>query len=321
MSAVTVGERAGSLVDVVERMARRSRERHEREAQAEAQAKQAEQVTPKAKAAKAEAGLVCRDVSDVSSPKLPTWGEDARGVSNALIRSALFSTAKLGSGTDRPYYRGAPIWALSGIEIIYTGEALDQGDLDVYMCVTHLVRRQPLGSRCRVRTADLLRALGLTDGGDNIYTLDERINRLIACSVQVRIATTGSRYTGSLFTSEMVDGSGWRVITLDPAIAALFGGHDYTAVHWPVRRRLRRHKTAQWIHAYYATHDQPMPLKVETLYHLCGSTDSTLNGFAKTLRKGLDAVQRACADEGQAFSWKIEKGVVRVKHGRRKAIK
>ncbi|MGB9671499.1 MAG: plasmid replication initiator TrfA, partial [Halothiobacillaceae bacterium] len=109
--------------------------------------------------------------------RLPLWPEPVRAVPNGFLRSALFGVIAKGK---RRYIDGEQIAALEGIEISYTGQRLDQGDLDVWESVLHAVRTQDLGSRCRVTSYALLKLMGRTDTGKNRATLNKRITRLVA---------------------------------------------------------------------------------------------------------------------------------------------
>ena len=79
--------------------------------------------------------------------QLPLWPEPVRAVPNGFLRSALFGAIAKGK---RRYIDGEQLAALDGIEIRYTGQRLDQGDLDVWESVLHAVRLQELGSQCRL---------------------------------------------------------------------------------------------------------------------------------------------------------------------------
>ncbi|WP_449100368.1 plasmid replication initiator TrfA, partial [Pseudomonas veronii] len=109
--------------------------------------------------------------------QLPLWPEPVRAVPNGFLRSALFGAIRKGR---RRFVKGEQLAALDGIEIHYTGERLDQGDLDVYESVLHAVRLQELGSQCRVTSYALLKLMGKTDTGKNRATLLTRIERLRA---------------------------------------------------------------------------------------------------------------------------------------------
>jgi hypothetical protein len=93
---------------------------------------------------------------------LPIWPEAMRAVPNGVLRSALFGAIRRGA---RRYMERERIAALEGIEIFYTGQRLDQGDLDVWETALHAVRLQSLGNECRVTAYQILKALGKTDSG------------------------------------------------------------------------------------------------------------------------------------------------------------
>ena len=92
-----------------------------------------------------------RDVpEDVSEPhtakilQLPVWSESVRGTPNSLLRGALFSAIQ---SKDRQYVKDELLASQDGIEIRYTGEQLNQIDLEVWEQAVHLVRGLPLGSK------------------------------------------------------------------------------------------------------------------------------------------------------------------------------
>ncbi|MBL8252349.1 MAG: hypothetical protein JNJ76_01950 [Candidatus Competibacter sp.] len=78
---------------------------------------------------------------------LPIWPDAVRAVPNGMLRSALFGAIRRGS---RRYMERERIAALEGIEIFYTGQRLDQGDLDVWEMILHIARLQGRGNECRV---------------------------------------------------------------------------------------------------------------------------------------------------------------------------
>lgn len=240
--------------------------------------------------------------------RLPLWPEPVRAVPNGFLRSALFGAIRKGR---RRYIKGEQLAAVDGIEIRYTGERLDQGDLDVWASVLHSVRLQEMGSQCRVTSYALLKLMGKTDTGKNRATLHERITRLRANAVEVR----QGRYTyiGGLIARAAKDEETQEwVIELDAKLRPLFADDQFTQVEWAVRHALDGHQLAQWLHGFYASHAEPFPLKVETLHKLCGSEAGLLSDFAKTLRKALDAVAEACTAYGEWFSYEIRGDLVHV---------
>lgn len=233
--------------------------------------------------------------------QLPLWPEPVRAVPNGFLRSALFGAIAKGK---RRYIDGEQLAALDGIEIRYTGQRLDQGDLDVWESVLHAVRLQELGSQCRLTSYALLKLMGKTDTGKNRATLNKRITRLVASALTVkqgRYSYIGSLIAGAAKDEETQE---W-VIELDAKLRPLFAADQFTQVEWAVRHALDGQQLAQWLHGFYASHAKPFPLKVETLHRLCGSEAGLMSDFAKKLRKALDAVAEASAAHGEGFYYDI----------------
>jgi len=239
--------------------------------------------------------------------RLPIWPAAVRAVPNVALRSALFGAIAKGR---RRYMEGEQLAALDGIEISYTGQRLDQGDLDVWETVLHAARLHELGSQCRITSYVLLKIMGLTDTGKNRVTLNKRITRLVANAVTVK----QGRYTyiGGLirFAAKDEETQEW-VIELDANLRPLFAGDQFTQVEWAVRHELNGKPLAQWLHGFYASHASPFPLKIETLHRLCGS-ESELRRYRQTLGDALDAVAEASAAHGEGFSHDIRGDLVHV---------
>jgi len=241
--------------------------------------------------------------------QLPIWPEPVRAVPNGFLRSALFGAIAKGK---RRYIDGEQIAALDGIEIRYTGQRLDQGDLDVWQSVLHAVRLQDLGSQCRVTSYALLKLMGLTDTGKNRATLHKRIERLVATALTVkqgRYSYIGSLIAGAAKDEETQE---W-VIELDAKLRPLFAADQFTQIEWAVRQALNGKPLAQWLHGFYASHAKPFPMRMETLLRLAGSEDANPRSAQQTLRKALDAVADACAAHGEGFSYEIRGDLVHAK--------
>ena len=174
--------------------------------------------------------------------QLPLWPEPVRAVPNGFLRSALFGAIRKGR---RRYFKAEQLAALDGIEIRYTGQRLDQGDLDVWESVLHAVRLQELGSQCRLTSYALLKLMGKTDTGKNRATLNKRITRLVASALTVkqgRYSYIGSLIAGAAKDEETQE---W-VIELDAKLRPLFAADQFTQVEWAVRHALDGQPLAQW---------------------------------------------------------------------------
>ena len=240
--------------------------------------------------------------------QLPLWPEPVRAVPNGFLRSALFGAIRKGR---RRFVKGEHLAALDGIEIHYTGERLDQGDLDVYESVLHAVRLQELGSQCRVTSYALLKLMGKTDTGKNRATLQTRIERLRANAIRMK----QGRYSfiGGLVDEAYKDEETQEwVIVLNPKLRALYGADQFTQIEWAVRQALDGRQLAQWLHGFYASHAKPFPMKAETLLKLAGGENANPRSAQQKLRQALDAVAEASEAHGEGFSYEIRGDLVHV---------
>ncbi len=181
---------------------------------------------------------------------LPIWPDAVRAVPNGFLRSALFGAIRRGA---RRYMKRERIAALEGIEIYYTGERLDQGDLDVWEMILHIARLQGRGNECRVTAYQLLKALCKTDSSKNREILDIRLSRMNATGIDVHIGWFG--YEGSLIDEVYRDKETREyVFRVNAKLRTLFEPDQFTQVDWAVRRQLGGQPLAQWLHGFYASH-------------------------------------------------------------------
>ena len=239
--------------------------------------------------------------------RLPVWAEAVRGVPNGVLRSALFGAVRKG---PRRYLKRERIASLEGVEIFYTGERLDQGDLDVWQAVLHLARLQDMGEQCRFTAYAMLKMLGKANTGQNREILHTRLTRLRANAVEFRQSRFS--YIGGMVDEAYKDEETLEyVVVFNPKLRALFERDQWTAVDWAVRLELTGQPLAQWLHGFYATHAQPYPISVGKLHELCGSEATDLSDWkTKDLRKSLDSVASACEKHGQAFNAEIADDLV-----------
>lgn len=244
----------------------------------------------------------------VEATRLPLWPQPVRAVPNGFLRSSLFGVIAKGK---RRYVQSEMVAAVGGIEIWYSGQRLDQGDLDMWACLLHAVRLQELGSRYRVTSYALLKLMGRSDTGKNRTTLQARIERLVATALTVKQGRYS--YIGSLIGFAVKDEEAQGlVIKLDHRMRSLFADDHFTQIEWVVRHDLSGYQIAQWLHGFYASHAKPFPLKVETLHKLCGSEMVRMDHFREKLRKALSALAEASAARGVGFSYEIRGDLVHV---------
>ena len=202
--------------------------------------------------------------------QLEWWDDSKHAGPNALFRSALFPA--LNYKQPRRYLDRERVFAVAGVEVIFTGKQFDQSDLDVYLELLHLAQPFPLGTSVRFAAHALLKAIGRSTGNANHKWLHEVLIRLCAGVVEVTDHT--KRYFGHLVEGGMKDElTSHYDISLNPKLAVLFGFGMWATLDRTQRHALGRNGVAKALHAYYSTHAGAGPHRFETLAGIAGLTD------------------------------------------------
>jgi TrfA protein len=235
---------------------------------------------------------------------LPDWPEPKRGTPNSFLRSALFAAIQ---GKDRVFIKERILFAQQGITVKFTGEQLNQEDLDVWEILVHLARENPLGHQCSFTAYGLLKALHLPTGGSQHKKLHSVIIRLTACATE--ITHEGRTYFGSLIESGVKDElSSHYSIKLNRNLIGLYGNTQWTAIDWDQRLQLRRKPLAQALHAHFSSHERPYPMKLSTLQELTGSRNTQPASFKRQVKTALISL----VDIGFLRSYEIATDLVKV---------
>lgn len=216
------------------------------------------------------------------------WGEGVRGTPNILIRGALFSVVRSG---QRSWLKQEQIFCAGGYTIIYSGEQLDQGDLDIWQQTIHLCKHS-LGEFVTCSKKQLLRALGRSEGKENKRWLMRGLDRLVAGSAKLIDMRAGTNEDPRQFNDNLLGYSmaGDRLLLRVSREWAIFFLRDsYTLIDWERRLSLpARAQLARWLHDFYSSHASPFPYRVQTLRQICGSKTSDLHRFRESLKEALE---------------------------------
>lgn len=230
----------------------------------------------------------------------PDWPERFRSAPNVMLRSALFGVVRRGR---RITLKEKPLATIGKFSLAYTGERLDQVDLDIYLQIVHYAREQTVEDWIRFPVARLLKEIGRDVGGGNYRWLHGRIVSMSATAMTIRDGAGKVLITGGLIRDFGYDeATGEAKCRLNEYLRGLFDGDAYTRVDWESRLTLKNNQLAKWLHAYYATHAAPLPLKVATVWKLCGSEAAELKEFRRGLRDAL----RDLKLRGLVRSWRID---------------
>jgi len=156
----------------------------------------------------------------------------------------------------------------------YHGEALDQGDFDVWMYLLHLARNdltKPLDLRLR----NLLEELGRGTSGKDYKALSESLKRLAFGQFSYQRGQVFAIKDHKLLRDLTIDEKpGIARVVIHAEMARLFGsekGLSWTRIQREQRQALSGNHLALWLHAFYSSHAKPIPLTLKKLQECCGS--------------------------------------------------
>ena len=215
---------------------------------------------------------------------LPTWREDRRASPNSFLRSALFAAIQ---GKDRRYLNEVEMFSQQGISLTYTGQQLNQEDLTVWLALVNLIKKDPLGTECKFTAHEILKYMDLGTGSNAYKRLRCSILRMTACAVVLK--TEKYTYGKSLIEGFVIDESTneYRV-ELSRHLIKLFGDNDWTAIDWEQRKQLRNKPLCLKLHDYYSSHEKPLPVSLEFLLSITGSTNSQKASFKRQVKTALE---------------------------------
>jgi hypothetical protein len=247
------------------------------------------------------------DAKPVEPEPLGVWGDDRRGAPNVVLRAAVFCAGK--PTKTRKLYRDHVLPAAIGTKsITYTGPQLYQYELDVWLEVVHRCRMHPAGTTTDFHVHGFLRTLRRSVGKANYKQLHATMGLLQATSIKVVLADPAkSGYRGQLvrdfvFNDELCR---WEV-TLHPEIAELFAPKEHTWLHVDARLDLGKNYLAKWLHGYFSSHRKPLPIGVQRLCELSGSSAAALRTFRQSLRSALAEITAVEKSYGRRFEWHID---------------
>lgn len=165
------------------------------------------------------------DVSELPE-MLPVVSEHKRVIPNALLRGSLFGV--VGKGY-RKYEKNALKATVQGLTVKFTGEQLDQADLDVYLECIRRCSKISLGELVRFTAYDFLNSIDRDSGKTQYQWLQDCLLRLTACAIDV--GDGRFFYTGHLLNEKYRDEkTGEYIIALNPKIAAFFTVKAWTGL-------------------------------------------------------------------------------------------
>lgn len=224
---------------------------------------------------------------------LPLWDDDRRGVPNPLIRSGLFSVR---STPKRHQFLDEKIASLSNIDVFYKGEELRQDDLSVWIALMTKARKQLLDAPIYFTGYELVKDLGWRMHSESYARAKACIDRLKFTSLKIASSNMKAMYAGSLirdFAYDAMDEKGnakWMV-RLESKVAQMFLNENTTFLEWEQRKAIGpRASLTLWLHAFFSSHRDPLPIPVSKVHELCKSEQQSMANFKIRVRQSLETL-------------------------------
>jgi TrfA protein len=242
---------------------------------------------------------------------LPVWNVDLRCLPNEILRSALFNAKN--RHCKREYKKAANIAVIGDARIIYTGEELRQDDQAVWLQLIHLAKEQPIGQVIEFTAYSFRKALKWSNDGRSYERLRQSLIRMQATALNIYSKRLGKGVSLSMIPFfEWVDEATeekltrWRV-RVAPELVQLFGDVHYTRLEWEQRLALPN-GLASWLYGYFATHQIPYPIRLETIKEGAGLTVEQNKHLKEKVKKALDGLVKV----GFLANWEIRGNLVTV---------
>lgn len=222
--------------------------------------------------------------------QMPFWIDSHRPMPNEIVRSALFNAKN--KRNDRAYFREVKINVIGEGTITYTGEELRQYDEIVWLQLLHLTRGKDIDNVITFMPGQFCKAISWPLNSGSYQRLRESLTRMQATSLSIyskRFKEGVSLSMIPMFKWRDEDGKTLPLyqVKLAPELITLFSANYYTHIEWQQRLQLPV-GLSTWLHGYYSSHRTPFPIKIETIYHGCGSTLKPMRMFKLYLKQSLD---------------------------------
>ncbi|HZW14048.1 MAG TPA: plasmid replication initiator TrfA [Noviherbaspirillum sp.] len=251
-----------------------------------------------------DAATVKDDTGWLAAAKVMRPYAAASVLPNVLARCSMFA-ARTGRGRDGKvvYTKQTQLVAYRNYKITQqSGLQLTQDHLDIWLQLVKASFDLPLEESSKTVTVSitLRQLLGAirpgSIGGTDAEWLHQRLAELRAATYifeddsgnkcitglvhEVRSERNGEGKYEVLLNSKLRNlfEQGWQTISLSQR-QALYG-------------RTAANVLAQWLHTFYSTHRNPVPLKSSTIQQMCGRVDMDSSKFRKLLKEALDLLNK-----------------------------
>lgn len=225
-----------------------------------------------------------------------------RVIPNCFLRGALFGMVRKGR---RALVKEEPIFTMSQYQVAFSGELLDQNDLELWDTLICLAKHNKIENLLKISLYELCQIMRLSPTKSAYEAIISRTKRLKFGMIQIK--TENREFGGSLIDNYYIDkdGNGKLVIEYNKHLTELFSDSDITYVNANIRHELGDNQLAKWLHNFYESHTNPRPIAISFLQQLCRSK-SEPKEFKRLLKVAIDLVKQGHLLVNQKSKWDYE---------------
>jgi len=223
------------------------------------------------------------------------WPDNMRALPNDYARSALFTTRN--KRVAREALQSKEIFHINkDVTITYTGVELRAEDDElVWQQILEYAKRSPLGDPVSFTFYELCQDLDWSINSRYYTKAEECLSRLHASAMQFSSKRIGRLESVSLIRRFRVLNRGTRnsrcQVEIDEEMVVLFAGDHYSKFIWEKYRKLT--PTARRMFDYFASHQEPYPMKLETFRLMCGSQSARPKKWREQVGEACEELQKS----------------------------
>lgn len=216
-------------------------------------------------------------------------------MSNDILRSGLFSSARRAEALDKTYVHDKPIATIGNTKISLTGYVLDQVDYEVYEC---LIKQFKIGGvEVEMTLIELIKLMGWDKGGNQTESLIMSLKKLNTSTININ--TPKYWYSGGLVDRAVYEiSSGTVNVKLGAEVAKMYASDNWTMLDLEESSSLGRNYLARWLYKFYQSHKSPYGYKLETIKSLSNNEHIENKAFNLKLKK-------SCALMNEKLGWEF----------------
>lgn len=255
-------------------------------------------------------------VRSVKNKHIKNWDADHWAIPAVFVRCGLFSIGSVRNRPDKSNDEPITIEGLKYLIISHTGELLRFSYLKILLSIlSHCAKNN--SKRIKAVLRQIIKEAGIKPGGSSYIDVVEAIRQMQSIQITIVFGDHSCKTPQKIITEFSCDEDGVFDIEISDMVFDLLRGLSadgkFSKNNYLVHINKEQHIAAGsglagWLHAFYSSHKNPFPFKIQTLIDLSGGKFDPSNS-----KKNISAALQKLQDIKFLKSWRIDSnGMVHV---------